>query len=157
MGVVLLYPKPEKGERDKKSAAYISAKRGGFSMDRIDAARKVLDYSRELALAVRAVTLDEALETVKVARIGPRKRSSPLSGHFIGRKARKKLSAKTNPVTIDAARENLMAKVAALRKSDNHTRRSSLHSDAQTKSQRRAGATLRDASGNSPGHAASTG
>lgn len=50
MGVVLLYPKPEKGERDKKSAAYISAKRGGFSMDRIDAARKVLDYPASLHL-----------------------------------------------------------------------------------------------------------
>jgi hypothetical protein len=106
-------------------------------MDRIDAARKVLDYSRELALAVRAVTLDEALETVKVARIGPRKRSSPLSGHFIGRKARKKLSANPNPVTIDAARENLMAKVAALRKSDDHTRRSSLHSDTNQRRSRR--------------------
>ena len=34
--------------------------------------------------------------------------------YFVGKKAREKLSPKTNPVTIDAARKSLMAKVAGL-------------------------------------------
>jgi hypothetical protein len=47
-----LYPEPEKGGRGKKSGAIKSAETAGFSSRRLNEARAVLAYSRELALAV---------------------------------------------------------------------------------------------------------
>jgi hypothetical protein len=67
MRLAFLYPEPEKGGRGKKGKA---PETGGFSRQRLGAARAVLAYSRELALAVRdgAAKLDEALATAKAQR-----------------------------------------------------------------------------------------
>ncbi len=66
MRIALLYPEPEKGGRGKKGKA---SETDGFSQSRLKAARSVLAYSRELALAVRdgGKKLDEALAEVKAA------------------------------------------------------------------------------------------
>jgi hypothetical protein len=45
MALAMIYPKPEQGGRGKSSAAKTSAKRGGFSMHRVDVAREVLKSS----------------------------------------------------------------------------------------------------------------
>lgn len=67
MALAMLFPEPEKGGRGKVSAAKTSAKRGGFSMDRVDACRAVRAHSEALAQDVLAdrVPLDKALEQVK--------------------------------------------------------------------------------------------
>jgi hypothetical protein len=72
MRVALLFPEePEKGGRGKTgSASKRAAEAAGVSHRRIQEARQVLAYSRDLALAVRdgPMKLDEALEEVKAAR-----------------------------------------------------------------------------------------
>lgn len=67
MRLALLYPEPDKRGRGNKGKASVS---DGFSQSRLKAARSVLTFSRELALAVRdgITPLDEALAEVKKAR-----------------------------------------------------------------------------------------
>jgi hypothetical protein len=51
IALAMLYPEPEKGGRGKKSA---NAKESlGFTTQRLSEARSILEYSRELALAIR--------------------------------------------------------------------------------------------------------
>ena len=50
MRLALLYPEPDKGGRGKNGKA---SETDGFSQSRLKAARSVLAFSRELALAVR--------------------------------------------------------------------------------------------------------
>lgn len=67
MAVAWLYPEPEKGGRGNKGKA---TETGGFSPQRLSAARAVYRYSTELAAKVRdgIVKLDKALEQVDAAR-----------------------------------------------------------------------------------------
>jgi hypothetical protein len=66
MRLALLYPEPEKGGRGKKGNPEQTSE---FSGKRLQQARSVLAFSRELALAVRdgSRKLDEALAEVKAA------------------------------------------------------------------------------------------
>jgi hypothetical protein len=62
MQLAMLFPEPEKGGRGKKSAVLNSAETAGFSTRRLNEARAVLRYSRELAEQVRATSPDRAGE-----------------------------------------------------------------------------------------------
>ena len=68
MAVAWLYPEPEKGGRGNKSKN--SKETLGFTPMRLSQARKVLAFSRELAVAVRdgGKTLDEALKEVEASQ-----------------------------------------------------------------------------------------
>lgn len=67
MALAMIYPEPAKGGRGKKSEANTAAKRGGFSQDRLDAARAVLRNDHDLARSVLsgAQPLDGAHEIVR--------------------------------------------------------------------------------------------
>ena len=62
MAVARLYPEPAKGGRGKTDAANTAARHGGFSNDRLNAARAVLRWAPELTDSVQAgaQTLDVA-------------------------------------------------------------------------------------------------
>ncbi len=64
MALAFLYPEPEKGGRGKKSEAINSAESAGFSARRLNEARSILRYSRELAECVLEglVSFDKTLE-----------------------------------------------------------------------------------------------
>ena len=64
----MLHPEAEKGGRGKKSAATKAAETSGFSERRVQQARTVLAFSRELAPAVRdgTKTLDAALAEAEI-------------------------------------------------------------------------------------------
>jgi hypothetical protein len=51
IALAILYPEPEKGGRGKKSAN--TKESLGFTTQRLSEARSILEYSRELALAIR--------------------------------------------------------------------------------------------------------
>jgi hypothetical protein len=70
MLTAILFPEPEKGGRGKKSQALKSAESAGFSSRRMNEARSVLRYSRDLADSVikGSISLDEALAKVEELR-----------------------------------------------------------------------------------------
>ena len=70
MLTAILFPEPEKGGRGKKSAAVNSTETGGFSPQRVSAARSVLRHSRDLADSVvkGSISLDAALAQVEELR-----------------------------------------------------------------------------------------
>ncbi len=71
MAVAILYPEAEKGGRGKKgSQSKRAAEIAGVSHRRVQQARQVFGFSRELAAAVRdgAKKLDEALEEATTAQ-----------------------------------------------------------------------------------------
>jgi hypothetical protein len=67
MLLAFLYPEPGKAHRGKKGESKSTAENAGLSLRRLEQARAVYRYSRELAEAVRdgVMTLDEALDRVK--------------------------------------------------------------------------------------------
>jgi hypothetical protein len=69
----MIYPEPEKGGRGRKSEPNTAAKRGGFSEDRLQAARAVLRHSRALAQDVLAArdSLDAAASVRRTRCCGP--------------------------------------------------------------------------------------
>ena len=69
IALAILFPEAEKGGRGKKSSTNL-ADAATFSQRRLQEARSVLAFSRELAEAVREgpISLDDALKRVEAAR-----------------------------------------------------------------------------------------
>jgi hypothetical protein len=92
MALAMIYPDPAKGGRGRKSEANTAAKRGGFSADRLDAARAVQRHSRALAEDVLPgrSSLDALLSAAHPTRIvaalvvQPRGCELPLGDRLIG-------------------------------------------------------------------------